>query len=342
MLAWGGGVDVTRPEHAVGMREEETLADRARRQHGLVTHEQARQWLTRGQLKRQLQDRRLEPVRRRVYRTAGTPESWEQLLHAACLARPGACASFRSAAALWMLTGFDQDELEITVPGTTRARLDGVIVHQSDVWAPGHRTTKRKIPVTSVARTLCDLTAVASHFVVERAVDDALRRKVVTLRQLSRAAAVVEGQGRMRCTVMRGILAERGTTYDPGGSPPEVRIARLLQSAGLPVPVPQHALRVGGRTRRVDLAYPDLGLVIEYDGWSHHSTRSAFDGDRARANELELLGLTMLRFTSASTDDDIVRTVRRAIKSIRRSRVVYATRSTDARVVGAGRVSART
>jgi hypothetical protein len=195
--------------------------------------------------------------------------------------------------------------------------------------------------VTSVARTLCDLTAVAAPSAVERAVDDALRRKLVTVRQLTGSAAILEGQGRMRCTVMRAILAARGTTYNPGGSPPEVRIARLLQSAGLPAPVPQHALRVDGRTRRVDLAYPDLGLVIEYDGWSHHSTRSAFNDDRARANGLELLGLTVLRFTSASTDDDIVRTVRRAIESIRRSRVVYTSEVTDARGMARNGHSAR-
>jgi hypothetical protein len=54
---------------------------------------------------------------------------------------PSSVASFRSAATLWLLAGFDDDVLEITVPGTTRARLDGVIVHQATY---GHRVTARR------------------------------------------------------------------------------------------------------------------------------------------------------------------------------------------------------
>jgi len=85
-------------------------------------------------------------------------------------------------------------------------------------------------------------------------------------------------------------------------------------AAGLPRPVQQHKLRVNGRTIRIDLAYPELRIAIEYDGWEYHSTRGAFDRDRARANELELLGWTVLRFTSKSSDTTMVRTIRTAIR----------------------------
>jgi very-short-patch-repair endonuclease len=72
----------------------------------------------------------------------------------------------------------------------------------------------------------------------------------------------------------------------------------------------QHRVRIDGRSYRIDLAYPEVMLAIEYDGWEHHRTRSAFDRDRARGNRLEILGWTVLRFTSQSTDLDIVATVR--------------------------------
>jgi hypothetical protein len=114
---------------------------------------------------------------------------------------------------------------------------------------------------------------------------------------------------------VRRILDARLPGYEPGDSDPEKRIAGLLVRAGLPRPVPQYRVRIGGRSYRVDLGYPDHGVVIEYDSWEHHRVRSAFDGDRHRGNELEVLGLTVLRFTSKSSDATIVRTVAAALSA---------------------------
>jgi very-short-patch-repair endonuclease len=94
----------------------------------------------------------------------------------------------------------------------------------------------------------------------------------------------------------------------------EHRLRRLLVGAGLPAPVAQYRIRIGTRTVRVDFAYPEHGVVIEYDGWEFHRPRSVFDTDRARGNDLELLDYRVLRFTSASTPDSIVSTVRAALR----------------------------
>jgi hypothetical protein len=212
-----------------------------------------------------------------------------------------------------MLAGSAPDRIEVTVEGSSRVRLDGVVVHQSAVWGARHVTTAHGIPVTSVARTLCDLAIDNAPRFVERAVDDSLRRKLVALHELRRVADELDGQGRSRCTVMRALLEARMPGFDPGGSAQEVRVVRLLVAAGLPAPVPQHTFRIGGRAYRTDLAYVDQGVVIEYDGWDFHRGRAAFDGDRARGNQLELLGLTVLRFTSSSTDAQMVADVRAAL-----------------------------
>jgi very-short-patch-repair endonuclease len=148
---------------------------------------------------------------------------------------------------------------------------------------------------------------------VERAVDEALRRKLVSLRSLARVAKPLDHRGRRRSTVMRDILERRLPGYEPGESAPERRIADLLVRSGLPAPKLQHRVSVGGRRLRIDLAYPDAGIAIEYDGWSVHSSRSAFDHDRTRANDLVLLGMKVLRFTSASSDQQIVDTVTAAL-----------------------------
>lgn len=76
-----------------------------------------------------------------------------------------------------------------------------------------------------------------------------------------------------------------------------------------------------GRVFRVDLAYPAVGLAIELDGWEFHHTRSAFDQDRSRANALVAAGWTLVRFTSRTTDAEMLRTVRRALERCGRSGV---------------------
>ena len=287
----------------------------ASQQHGLVTREQLLREVTRRQLDRFVVRGQLETVRRGVYGVAGSPDTWERRLLATCFAAgPSAYASFRAAAAIWDLELFDRDLLEVTVAPARRARVRGAIVHQSGVWGPGHVATKMGIPITSVARTLCDLTAVVPHWMVERSIDEALRRKMLTLATLERVAAALAGPGRRRCTVMSTALDARRDGIEPGESAPEARVARLLVSAGLPKPIQQYSVRVGGRTLRIDLAYPSAMVAIEYDGWDFHSTRTAFDTDRARANELELLGFTVLRFTSRSSDRLIVDTVRAALQ----------------------------
>jgi very-short-patch-repair endonuclease len=295
------------------MHTTNVLATFTRRQLGLVTHEQASSALTRGQIEGRRRRGALEVVRVGVDRLGGAPDGWDQRLLAACLAAGAdARASFRTAAGSHRLVGFDRDLLEITVD-RRRVRLPGVVVHDSRFDGPRHRTTVGPIPVTSVARTLCDLTVVAPVGVVARAGDDALRRGIVTLRQWATVARQLQHRGRRRSTVTRTLVDERLTGPELGDSPPELRIARLLRRAGLPAPAHQHRVRLATRTIRIDLAHPSEMIAIEYDGWDHHRTRSAFDSDRARANELELLDWCVLRFTSKFSDREIVETVETAL-----------------------------
>ncbi len=66
----------------------------------------------------------------------------------------------------------------------------------------------------------------------------------------------------------------------------------------------QHRVEIGGKRYRIDLCYPEHRIAIEFDSWQFHSGRRAFDEDRARANELVLLGFVVLHFTSKSTRSD--------------------------------------
>jgi hypothetical protein len=97
--------------------------------------------------------------------------------------------------------------------------------------------------------------------------------------------------------VLREVLETRALGDAINDSVLEARFARLCQLWGLPAPLAQFAVLSAGRWRRIDFAYPDLKIAIEVDGFGPHSGRKAFEDDRARANELEIMGWLILRFT---------------------------------------------
>ncbi len=138
-----------------------------------------------------------------------------------------------------------------------------------------------------------------------RLVDDALMRRIVTIDGLTETFAELS-EGSRRSRAMARVLAGRGAEWDDAESPPEARLVRWLLEAGFPRPVQQERVD----RFRVDLAYPDRGVFIEYDGFDAHVTRTAFDHDRRRGNALALRpGSIVLRFTSSSTREEVVRDV---------------------------------
>jgi very-short-patch-repair endonuclease len=47
----------------------------------------------------------------------------------------------------------------------------------------------------------------------------------------------------------------------------------------------------------VDFLWRTPRLIVEVDGWEAHSSRSAFESDRARDVQLATMGYEVLRFT---------------------------------------------
>lgn len=80
-------------------------------------------------------------------------------------------------------------------------------------------------------------------------------------------------------------------------SPQEPRLRLVLQRAGLPAPVARFRVFDGEDfVARLDLAYPDVEVAIEYDGlW--HGDRRAFLDDRRRLNRLTAAGWIVLHVT---------------------------------------------
>jgi hypothetical protein len=112
--------------------------------------------------------------------------------------------------------------------------------------------------------------------------------------------------------VLRALLAARGLEYVPGDTSWEDRLYRWIVEAGLPAPERQVWVTLDGASRQLDLAYLELKIAIEFDGWDRHQARRRFDTDRARTIDLQLAGWLVLPFTSRTSRDEVVAKVAQA------------------------------
>ena len=153
----------------VGIREHghgTNVASLARAQHGLVSYPQLVRVLGSGPFRAWIRNGRLEiRAPRRVPRRAARHPLGNSLCSRPASRHPAASASFRSAAALWELEGFAREGVEITVPGRASYRARPAS-RSTTAWWVAHslRHVVTDIPVTSAARTLCDLTAVSPRW----------------------------------------------------------------------------------------------------------------------------------------------------------------------------------
>lgn len=76
-----------------------------------------------------------------------------------------------------------------------------------------------------------------------------------------------------------------------------------MHRAGLPPPVAQYRIVDGGRfLARVDFAWPDRRLAVEYDGLWHAEERQ-FTQDRRRLNLVHAAGWRVVFVTAADHHD---------------------------------------
>ena len=274
-----------------------TLDQVARQQYGLLTRAQLLHLgISASRIHRWLSSGRLVVCHPGVYRLAGAPRGWDQSLLAAVLAAgPGALASHRAAARLWGIGR--SDVVEISVPRGRPRALEGVVVHRSRDLALEPGLSRAHIPVTRPMRVLVDLGAVVPPGQVEDALDLALANRLFTVAGVEWALDEVARRGRSGAGVLRRILDDRALGDQAADGLLEPRMARLLVRAGLPPAAFQHQLVLGGRTFRIDFAYPAHKLAIEVDGWSSRASVRGLQSDDSRQNLLVLHGWTILRFT---------------------------------------------
>ena len=270
----------------------------ATRQHGVVTWDQMRKLgISPSAIRWKSKVEAIEEVVPGVYRVGGSAQTWEQRLIAACLwGGPDACASHKSAAALWKFDGFGPGPLEISALKQNRTQL-AFKVHRTSV-EPAFVTRKLGIPVTNAFRTVRDLVAVIDEHRANQLLDEALRKGLVSLAALWRMVDREARSGRRGVGVLRHLLEQRSPGYQPSASELQAATRRLLIRAGIAfveecVVTDDH----GNFVARVDFKLVDAPVVVESDGRANHSSKFDWQHDLDRRNLLTALGLGVIHVT---------------------------------------------
>jgi hypothetical protein len=217
-----------------------------------------------------------------VYRVVGAPRTWRQRLMARCVSS-GGVAAMLSAAFLHRLDGSVERAPEVLVGRASRGRVRHGHVHSTDRLEPCDVTEVDGIPVTSVARTLCDVGAVVSDDLVERFLDDALRRGF-PLTWIEETLERVHRPGPSGTHSLLRVLSRSDRKGVVPDSWKERCLERMLDHEELQPLVRQHEIRDrdGKFVARLDLAIPDARVGIEFhsDAWHHGPRRGRRDRRR--------------------------------------------------------------
>nr|WP_146077609.1 hypothetical protein [Clavibacter michiganensis] len=213
---------------------------------------------------------------------------------------PEAAFSHATAATLHRLPmplDLQDSPLHVTVPRGRRApHRHGVIGHQATLSADDV-DTRFGFGVTTPERTWCDLGAVLSLAPLV-AVGDRLIHRALPLTHLDRLARAVDDYGAGRGA---RLLRQALPMLDDGSESPMESWQRvIIILAGLPAPVTNYDVfdERGVFVARVDLAYPELKISMDYEGDHHRTDKRQWRRDIARFRRLKAIGWDAKRYTA--------------------------------------------
>jgi hypothetical protein len=263
----------------------------ARRQHGVVTR---RDLLGLGfspkAIRHRLATGRLRPVARGVY-TVGWPltdrkQGW---MAAVLICGQGALLSHGSAAALWGIGPEGEGPVDVSIGRHCGVSRPGIKARVRPRLSERDATERDGIPVTTAIRTMIDQATELTPNRLERMVNEADKHDVIDPEALRMALDDYAGERGVK--PLRTLLDR--LTFRLSDTELEVLFRPIASQAGLPTPLTKEM--VNGF--EVDFHWPDLGLVVETDGWHYHRTPSAQTRDALRDQTHTASGLTPLRFS---------------------------------------------
>lgn len=201
---------------------------------------------------------------------------------------PEAAASGLTAAALWRIADPPHGPIHVVATEGRRPRR-GVAICRSTLPVADVRIVDG-IPVTSVPRTLLDLSARITEGELRRLVKQA---EFTRLTDGAALEAILDRYPRRRgrgglARIVRGYLLDAGMTR----SELEDRFLAFCAKRGLQLPETNVVLEIRG-----DCMWREARLIVELDGHRAHGTDQAFHDDRARDRALIAAGWSPMRVT---------------------------------------------
>jgi very-short-patch-repair endonuclease len=282
---------------AVRGRGDGEIARIAELQRGIIHRRQLLEAdLTAAQIKHRLATGRLHRLYARVY-VVGRPRL--EPLAAATAAvmhfEGHALLSVRSAGCLWEQIDGPELPVEVTVVGVDARSRQSLVVHRVRKLSQADVRLWKGLPVTSPARTLVDLAGILDMAELEAAYAMTLRRKLVTLDEISDAIARAPGR---KGVGMLKALVDDGAQPTLTRSKYERKLRTLIREADLPQPL----VNTKVERHEVDFFWPKHRLVVEFDGFGTHGHRTSFETDRLRDQRLIAAGYRVLRITARQID----------------------------------------
>ena len=264
------------------------LADTARYQGGVFSRRQAlASGMSAKLVRRRLAEGAWVRPANNVYADAGlemtrTAWQWAAVLSSGA----DAVVSHRSAAQVWGMPVSDPTRPEISVPNGAHPRPGSQVKVRAIAVPPGDVQNYHGLPVTSRQRTVLDCLLTLPLGQGRTLLDRVVQLGWVQLPGIVRA--VQDARGRHGALRARAVLlgADSGTASEAE------RVAQALLTRGrITGWVAGYTVSGdGGLVATVDLAFPDVLLAIEIDGWAWHNDPERFQDDRRRQNALVTAG----------------------------------------------------
>jgi hypothetical protein len=227
----------------------------------------------------------------------------------------GAALSRSSAASAWGMLNGSGRRFDVVAPGRSGGRVGDeakIDLRRTRRLPDEDVTVLRGIPITTVGRTLLDLSGFAGARLVQRAVHEA---EVTGLLDVAAVLATIErNPGRRGTRMLRTALGV--TAPDPDNREFANRFFALCVDYQLPSPRLGVHVDGGDRLYEVDALFAVERLIVELDGGQVHRTAHSFQADRRRDSVLAAHDYQTLRYTWHRLRDEpaaIARELRRVL-----------------------------
>lgn len=191
--------------------------------------------------------------------------------------------------------------LHVSVPAPARApHAKGLLGHSRFVAPDDVMVTPDGIRVSSPTRTFCEMGGALALPDLVAAVDHLIRRDAPLVSAADLLDRLAVGDRLTRRAILRAAIGLASTRSE---SRPESVLRLILLRCGWGEPEANLEVRgLDGRVMRIDLAFPQHNLAIEYHG-DHHRSREQWRRDLARRSRLEALGWTVVELSADDFDD---------------------------------------